>query len=111
MIYCHCAYAKVVPAEVKGEVLAHLSESGAAFDAVADLCEMSARKDPALNRLAGSGPVCIIACYPRAVHGLFQAAGVPLAEGQAEILNMRRESAARIAERVAPPAATRGGES
>jgi len=110
MIYCHCAYAKVVPAEVKSEVLAHLSASGAAFDAVADLCEMSARKDPALNRLAGSGPVCIIACYPRAVYGLFQAAGVPLTEGQAEIHNMRTDSAASIAERVVPPAGTHGGD-
>ena len=52
VLYCHCAYAKVVPEDVKKDVLARLSGSGIAFDAVADLCELSARKDPALARLA-----------------------------------------------------------
>jgi hypothetical protein len=38
----------VVPADVKAAVLRKLCESGVAFDAVADLCEMSARHDPML---------------------------------------------------------------
>ena len=33
------------------EVLRRLGESGVAFDAVPDLCEMSARRDPALRTL------------------------------------------------------------
>jgi len=41
ILYCHCAYAQVVPKEVKEAVLKKLCESGVAFDAVADLCEMS----------------------------------------------------------------------
>ena len=43
ILYCHCHYAQVVPTEVKETVLRQLAESGVAFDAVADLCEMSAR--------------------------------------------------------------------
>ena len=55
ILYCHCQYAQVVPKDVKEAVLRRLCESGVAFDAVADLCEMSARRDPALKQLAASG--------------------------------------------------------
>jgi hypothetical protein len=96
ILYCHCAYAKVVPPEVKTEVLSALSGSGQAFDAVADLCEMSARKDPALQRLASDGDVRIAACYPRAVRWLFHAAGAPLPETGVTVLNMRTDSAAEV---------------
>jgi len=34
ILYCHCAYAQVVPPEVKAQVLAKLAESGVAFEAV-----------------------------------------------------------------------------
>src|SRR5215212_6079498 len=97
ILYCHCSYAQVVPKDVKEEVLRKLAESGKSFDAVADLCEMSARKDPALNELAqANGDVKIIACYPRAVKWLFNAAGVQLPETGVEVLNMRTEPAEKI---------------
>jgi len=92
ILYCHCAYAQVVPKEVKEDVLKRLCASGAAFDAVADLCDMSARKDPALKKLVESGDVKIVACYPRAVKWLFHAAGAPLPKDGVEILNMREQS-------------------
>ncbi|MCZ6599816.1 MAG: hypothetical protein O7F11_02610 [Acidobacteria bacterium] len=104
VVYCNCTYAKVVPEDVKTEVLTRLSQSGAAFDAVADLCEMSARKDPALERIAAAGPVRIIACYPRAVHGLFRAAQAPLAGEQVEIFNMRVAAAVDIVRKALPVA-------
>ena len=78
ILYCHCAHAQVVPDEVKRAVLRQLSDAGVAFEAVADLCEMSARRDPSLQRLAAAGPVKIAACYPRAVKWLFAAAQAPL---------------------------------
>lgn len=96
ILYCHCQYAQVVPLEVKQAVLKQLSDSGIAFDAVADLCEMSARKDPALKRLADGGPVKIAACFPRAVKWLFHQAGAPLPPTQAEVLNMRTLSADEV---------------
>ena len=89
ILYCHCAYAQVVPDDVKKAVLKTLCDSGAAFDAVADLCEMSARRDPALQRLASGGAVKIAACYPRAVKWLFAAAQAPLPLDTTEVLNMR----------------------
>jgi len=96
ILYCNCSYAQVVPREVKEEVLRRLCESGAAFDAVADLCDMSARKDPALQKLVEGGAVRIAACYPRAVRWLFHAAGAPLPKEGVEVLNMREQSAAEI---------------
>lgn len=97
ILYCHCAYARVVPQDVKNEVLVRLADSGRAFETVPDLCEMSARSDPALKQLASDGPVKIAACYARAVKWLFSAAGAPLPEQGIEILNMRVESAAQVA--------------
>jgi len=99
LLYCHCAYAKVVPAETKHEVLERLGNSGVAFEAVPDLCEMSARKDPALLALRAcepGGKLRIAACYPRAVRWLFHAAGAPLEEGGFDVQNMRESPAGEV---------------
>ena len=55
VVYCHCAYANVVPKATKEYVLRQLSESDVPFDAVPDLCELSAKKDPCLAHLVGGG--------------------------------------------------------
>lgn len=94
IVYCHCAYARVVPPDVKQAVLAGLADSGVAFDAVPDLCELAARQDPALRRLAsGEGELDVVACYPRAVRWLFHAAAAPLPEAGVRIHNMRTAAA------------------
>ncbi len=97
VLYCHCAYARVVPNDVKQEVLATLAASDREFEAVPDLCEMSANKDPRLASLVSNEePVQIVACYPRAVKWLFSAAGTPLPETGLEVLNMREQTAETI---------------
>ena len=96
ILYCHCQYAQVLPTEVKEAVLRKLAESGVAFDAVADLCEMSARQDPSLKRLADGGPVKIAACFPRAVKWLFHTAKADLPLDAAEVLNLRTQSAEEV---------------
>jgi len=96
VLYCHCTYARVIPAEVKQEVLAKLAASDLEFQAVPDLCEMSARRDPKLKQLAASGDVQIVACYPRAVKWLFSAADAPLPAEGVSILNMRELPAEQI---------------
>ncbi len=97
ILYCHCRYAQVVPPEVKSAVLEQLCASGLPFEAVPDLCELSARRDPSLQRLAAAGPVKIAACFPRAVKWLFAAAGAPLSAASTEVLNMRVQTAAEVA--------------
>lgn len=97
ILYCRCAYAQVVPTGVKNDVLQKLCDSNASFETVSDLCEMAAHRDPRLKAIASCGKLRIAACYPRAVKGLFQQAGSPLPE-EAEILNMRTQTAQEIAE-------------
>lgn len=98
LLYCHCAYSRVVPKDVKAEVLKGLAASGRAFDAVPDLCESAARCDPGLKKLVDTsqGEVDIVACYPRAVRWLFHAAESPLPEEGVAIHNMRTDSAEDI---------------
>ena len=92
----------MVPQTVKDGVLARLCESGAAFESVADLCEMAAHRDPRLTALAAASPLRIAACYPRVVKGLFQQCGSPLPE-DAQILNMRTDSADEVANELLKP--------
>ena len=96
ILYCHCAYAQVVPKEVKEAVLKKLCESGVSFEAVADLCEMSARQDTTLQRLAQGDSIKIAACFPRAVKWLFHTANAPLPISGTEVLNMRGQSAEEV---------------
>lgn len=99
ILYCRCAFAQVISAPVKDEVLAGLCGSGASFESVADLCEMSARRDPRLAGLIeGEGPLKIAACYPRAVKWLFHQAGAALPDEGVEVLNMRDTPADAILE-------------
>jgi hypothetical protein len=98
ILYCHCAYAKVVAPEVKTAVLHGLSDAGVEFDAVPDLCEMAARADPRLRELAAEGPLRVAACYPRAVKWLFASAGAPLPDQDVRIWNMRVEPADAVVE-------------
>lgn len=100
ILYCHCQYAQVIDPAVKEAVLRRLAESDVSFEAVADLCEMSARKDPALKRLAAGESVKVAACFPRAVKWLFASAGAPLPKDATEILNMRELTAEQVTERL-----------
>ena len=100
ILYCNCTYAQVIDPAVKAAVLRALSDSGRSFEAVADLCEMSARKDPALKRLACGGSVKIAACYPRAVKWLFASAGAPLEVSRSEVVNMRDAVATTVIDRL-----------
>jgi hypothetical protein len=103
LVYCRCTYARVVPRQVKDGVLEALSASGIDFDAVPDLCEMSARRDPRLAEIAGGRAVTIAACYPRAVRWLFSSAGSPLDKERVTILNMREETAETVAASMLAP--------
>jgi hypothetical protein len=96
ILYCHCQYAQVLPKEAKEAVLQRLCETGRPFDAVADLCELSARRDPLLSELAEGGPVQIVACYPRAVKWLFSAADAALDPSKTQVCNLRVESAQEV---------------
>ena len=54
--------------------MARFFEAGAAFEAVADLCALSAARDPRLKEWTQTAPVWVAACHPRAVRWLLAAA-------------------------------------
>ena len=99
ILYCHCANARVLPAETRDAALRALCDSGLPFEAVADLCERSARRDPLLQRITASGPLTIAACHPRTVRCLFAAAGAPLPENT-RVLNLRTEAADAVCDAI-----------
>ena len=109
ILYCHCAFAKIVAPDVKAAVLGRLAEANVEFDAVPDLCEMAARGDARLRELAAEGPLQIAACYPRAVRWLFAAAGAQLPDN-ARVWNMRVETADAVIGGLLGPAGA-GGDS
>jgi hypothetical protein len=96
ILYCHCAFARVVPDETKNAVLDGLARAGVEFDAIPDLCQMAAAGDSRLAELAKAGPLQIAACYPRAVKWLFASAGVNVDAQGAVIHNMRVSSASDV---------------
>jgi len=96
ILYCHCSNARVLPEETRDAALHALCDAGLPFDAVPDLCGLSARRDPILKSLAASGRVVVAACHPRTVRCLFAAAGAPLPAESTQLLNLRTESAQSI---------------
>src|SRR3978361_1878796 len=96
ILYCNCTYAQVVSKEVKEAVLRKLCESGLPFEAVGDVCEMSARKDPSLQRFTSCGQLKVAACFPRAVKWLFSSANAPLEINKVEVVNMRMLAASDV---------------
>jgi len=100
ILYCHCAYADVVPEATKDTVRAALAGADGRVEEVADLCELAAAGDALIRELAsGAGPLHIVACHERAVRWLFDVAGAPL-PGSATVHNMRTEKAETILARL-----------
>lgn len=102
VVFCHCAYTRVLPTKTKQAVLGRLEQSGIEFEEVEDLCKLAADRDPKLSEIADAGSVKIAACYPRAVKWLFHAADKPLDEERVEVLNMREQEADEVAAAILP---------
>ena len=108
ILYCRCAYAQVVPNGVKNAVLESLAAGDQPFEAVSDLCEFAAHRDPRLAELrarAEQSGLRIVACYPRVVRGLFKQAGSELPQEGVTFHNMRAHSAEEITAQLQAPAA------
>jgi Pyruvate/2-oxoacid:ferredoxin oxidoreductase delta subunit len=109
ILYCDCSHAGVILPEVREAVLRKLEDAGVAFDAVADLCRLSARKDPALRAVAAADDLRIAACFPRAVKWLFHAGDAPLNGPRVTLLNMRAQSADEVLDGLLSGEPAKGG--
>ena len=100
ILYCHCAYSEAIPDAVKNDVLSGLRHAKAEVHVVADLCLLASQGDELLRRLAddakAQAKLAIVACSPRAVRALFDAAGASLAGKEVTFLNMRKQGSDEI---------------
>jgi NAD-dependent dihydropyrimidine dehydrogenase PreA subunit len=96
VLFCHCAFAGIIPEDRKREVLAGLGAAGISPVEVPDLCRLCAERAPLLEEMARKPGLRIVACHPRAVRWLFHRGGAPLTADGTAILNMRVESAGAI---------------
>jgi len=109
ILYCHCAYADVIPATVKTAVRRALGRAAERTVAVSDLCRLAAQRDARLAAWSGESDLTVVACYPRAVRVLFEQAGAPLPPG-VMVLNMREDTPDVIAEQLGLQADAAEGE-
>ena len=96
LVFCNCSYAKTIPEEVKSQVLESLLATGVDMRFYADLCEMSAKKDPELANVFSAQPVRIAACYQRSLKGLAHAAGQTWHDDAITVFNMKEDSVTQI---------------
>ncbi|MBM4155305.1 MAG: hypothetical protein FJ221_09800 [Lentisphaerae bacterium] len=102
ILICRCVHTGVVPADRSAAVADALREAGLHFVTVPDLCGLCAKRDPNLLAWAGRPGRRIVACHPRAVLSLFDAAGVRL-PGDTQIVNLRTGTAAIAAAQLGLP--------
>ncbi len=101
VLFCNCSHKAIIPDAVRVPVLAALAAADDVdLTAVPDLCELVAVRDARLAELVAGDAVKIVACFPRAVQGLLQAAGVELDPARVEILNMRAATADVLLRRI-----------
>jgi len=63
ILFCNCGYSDIIDHTIRAEVLKKLATTNLDFEAVQDLCESAAKKDPELKRWAQSRSLTIVACY------------------------------------------------
>jgi Pyruvate/2-oxoacid:ferredoxin oxidoreductase delta subunit len=95
IVFCQCKYARVIPKETKEKVQQSLQASEAEVTYVEDLCDLSIHEPEKLRELKGDQNIDIVACYPRAVKGIFHNAGIELNSSN-PVHNMRTEKAEAI---------------
>ncbi|OHB63527.1 MAG: hypothetical protein A2Y77_11365, partial [Planctomycetes bacterium RBG_13_62_9] len=96
LLLCNCAHYQTIPQAAKEQVRAGLSQAGLEVEAVADLCGLTANRDPRLQDWVHAESLTIVACFPRAVRWLFHAAGSPLPMDRVRLFNMRTQSPEEI---------------
>ncbi len=95
ILYCRCRHSRAVPVETADAVLKGLCASGAAFEAVDDLCGLVGRSDPVVAGLAETDQLRVAACHRRAAALLLARAGVD-DDTRLRFADMRSESPEQI---------------
>jgi NAD-dependent dihydropyrimidine dehydrogenase PreA subunit len=96
ILFCNCGYSDIIDQTIRAEILKKLAATELDFEAVQDLCELAAKKDPKLKRWAQSESLTIVACYRRTVKWLFDSADAELDPEKTKFHNMRTSTAEEI---------------
>jgi len=102
ILLCRCEWAHVIDPGQCEQIETGLTAASAPFTVIPDLCGKAAARDPGLLAQAATPGAVIIACHPRAVHALLQAAGFPQGVALPTVMNLRRESPASILAALGP---------
>jgi NAD-dependent dihydropyrimidine dehydrogenase PreA subunit len=99
IIYCRCLYSKIFPEENRNILQKILTSEKKNIYITDDLCAESAEKQPELISLIKQHNTTIIACHPRAVKWLLDAAGIEQnLVNSVKYINMMKQSISEIAE-------------
>ncbi len=96
ILFCNCGYSDIIDRAIRAKILNKLATTKLDFEAVQDLCELTAKKDPKLKCWAQADSLAIVACYPRTVKWLFNSADAALDPEKTQFLNMRTSTAQQI---------------
>lgn len=107
LLVCRCAKGGDGLADTRQHILEALTSTHLPVEAIDDLCELAARKDPQLLKTAAEHGLQVVACYPRAVKAMLEAAGCKFEGQELTVYNPRTDSEETIvAKLLAEPAAT-----
>lgn len=96
ILLCKCNAAHILTEDNISQLTAYLNDNNITFDTADDLCKLASEKSAILKDYADEGAI-IIACQPRAIRWLFNAAGVALPDST-KLLNLRNNSIESIVE-------------
>lgn len=88
ILICECAWGGTLPKDRLAALTAALRERGIPFAVIPDLCALAAEKSGDLDRWASRPGVGIVACRPRSIRCLFDAAGRTL-NAEARLIDLR----------------------
>ncbi len=109
LLLCDCGMATRTQGALIAEAEAIIRAQGLAAWRVSDLCAAVARRDPRLLALARARDLLVVACRPRAVRWLLEAAGLALAAPALDVVDLRQPLAAARAELAARLASCQTG--
>lgn len=89
VLVCHCRNGGARDSADSETIVAELRRSRIPVIEVEEICELVARKDPVLKKVAALSAVSIVACHSRAVRWLFHAGGAPLDPERVKFFNLR----------------------
>ncbi len=96
VVFCSCGYGTVIPEGKKAAVLGWLKARAPGLLLAEDLCRACAGRNEGMLRLLAAAEIAVVACHPRAVRWLLEAAGLGSDGRKIHFFDLRRNSEQEI---------------